>query len=164
MQINHIAQFDIAMTLLPLLQKTPNSRLVVQSSEFHRIHSISDLQFASVQELNKDIGPSNLYARTKLAQVLFIQALIRRKQRGELGFDRNPDAGPWLLASHPGAVSTDQPEQAVDAYGILGKIGVTAIRPFMKDPESQGCRPALFAATSSQIVTDQLQGAYVSVF
>ena len=36
MQVNVISQHILAMTLLPLLLKTPDSRLVFQSSEFHR--------------------------------------------------------------------------------------------------------------------------------
>lgn len=59
-QVNHIAQFHLIMTLLPLLQKTTNSRLIVQSSEFHRLHMIKNLAFGSVEELNTDIGPQNL--------------------------------------------------------------------------------------------------------
>lgn len=162
-QVNHIAQFHLIMTLLPLLQKTTNSRLIVQSSEFHRLHMIKNLAFGSVEELNTDIGPQNLYARSKLAQILFIRALLRRKNQGVLGFDAgNNEPGPWLIATHPGGVSTDQPKQAEQAYGLLGQIGVAAIRPFLKDPMSQGCRPALFAATSMDVVTDQLQGVYVS--
>lgn len=125
---------------------------------------IKNLAFGSVDELNTDIGPQNLYARSKLAQILFIRALLRRKNQGVLGFDAgNNEAGPWLIATHPGGVSTDQPKQAEQAYGLLGQIGVAAIRPFLKDPMSQGCRPALFAATSMDVVTDQLQGVYVSV-
>ena len=113
--------------------------------------------------LNTDIGPSNLYARTKLAQVLYITSLVERKSKGELGFDSSSDSSPWLLAVHPGGVATDQPKQAEDAYGTLGKIGVAAVKPMMKDPVDEGCRPALFAATSEDVTKEKLQGAYVSL-
>lgn len=59
-------------------------------------------------------------------------------------------------------MNTDQQEQAVDAYGKLGKIGVAAVRPFLKDPTDEGCRPALFAAASEDIVKEGIQGQYVS--
>jgi len=159
MQVNHISQFHLTMILLPLLQKTSESRLVHQSSEYHRF--ISTLEFDSVEELNTDIGPSHLYARTKLAQILFIRALAQRKAKGELGFDRDDKVGPWLIATHPGGVVTDQQDQAVEAYGTLGKLGVKAVRPFMKDPVDEGCRPVLFAATSEDVVRDQIQGQYI---
>ena len=112
--------------------------------------------------MNTDIGASNLYARSKLAQILFIQALVRRKQQGQLGFDASAATGPWLIATHPGGVSTDQQNQAVEAYGVMGKIGVAAVRPFLKDPTDEGCRPALFAATSQDVAKEHLQGVYVS--
>lgn len=162
MQVNHISQFHLAQILLPILQKTPNSRLVLQSSDLHR-GSNGDAKFESVAELNKDIGPMKLYNRTKLAQVLYILALKERKAKGQLGFDPSETTGPFLIATHPGGVETDQQKQAEDAYGVLGKIGVAAVKPFMKDPIEEGCRPALFAATSEDVVKDKVQGAYVSI-
>lgn len=158
MQVNHIAQFHLAQTLLPLLQKTENSRLVCQSSDLHR--ECRDVQFASLQELNQDIGAMKLYSRTKLAQVLYVRGLAQLKSKGKLGF--SPHGGPWINATHPGGIQTDQQKQAVDAYGTLGKIGVAAVKPLLGDPVNQGCKPALFAATSEDIVKHQVQGEYVS--
>jgi WW domain-containing oxidoreductase len=102
-----------------------------------------------------------LYNRSKLAQVLYIRALADRKEKGQLGFDADAKTGPFMNAVHPGGVQTDQQKQAVDAYGVLGKIGVEAVKPFMKDPVAEGCRPALFAATSEDIVKETIQGQYV---
>ncbi|KAL4939415.1 hypothetical protein BDV06DRAFT_198934 [Aspergillus oleicola] len=160
MQVNHISQFHLFRILLPLLQKTPNSRLVLQSSEMHR--AISDVKFESLSELNTDIGATKLYNRTKLAQVLTIRALAERKSKGQLGFDTNKQTGPWMNATHPGAVSTDQQKQAEDAYGTIGTIGVAVVRPFMKDPVDQGCRAALFATTGEDVVREGVQGQYIS--
>ena len=160
MQVNHIAQFHLAMILLPILQKTPNSRLVLQSSELHR--PISDVKFESLAELNRDIGPTKLYNRTKLAQILFMQALCRRAERGELGFKGANETGPWIISVHPGGVLTDQQGQAIEAYGTMAKLGVAAMKPLLKDPVEGGCRPALFAATHEDVVKDKLQGKYVS--
>jgi len=150
MQVNHFAQAHLALTLLSLLQKTPNSRLVFQSSENHRA-APSSVKFASIEEINQDIGPSFLYNRTKLAQILFVQELVKRY----------PQTPPFINATHPGAVSTDQPKQAEEAYGALGKVGVAIVRPFMTDPVKQGCRSALFAATSEDVVEDKLHGKYI---
>lgn len=159
MQVNHIAQFHLVRILLPLLQKTPDSRITLQSSDFHRF--ISDVEFKSVDELNQDIGPMKLYARTKLAQILFIHALAERKEKGELGFNSDATVGPWMNATHPGGVKTDQQKQAVDAYGTLGKIGVAAVKPLLKDPVDEGCRPALFATSSDAVAREHIQGQYV---
>lgn len=150
------------MMLWPNLQATPNSRLVLQSSDLHRACP-SSTNFTSVDEINTDIGPTYLYNRTKLAQVLTVRAIARRMEENQPGFQSPKETGPWVLAVHPGGVNTDQPEQAVDAYGTKGKIGVKAVRPFMKDPVDEGCRPALFAATSEDIVKEKIQGQYVSI-
>lgn len=158
MQVNVFAQHHIAMILLPLLTQTPDSRLVLQSSDLHR-GATSDTKFESLTEINQDIGPMRLYNRTKLAQILLVRAMVRRKERGELGL--KPGSAPWINATHPGAVKTDQQDQAVDAYGTLGKIGVKAVRPFMKEPVDEGCRSALFAATSGDVVKEGIDGKYI---
>ena len=49
----------------------------------------------------------------------------------------------------------------MDAYGTKGKLGVKAVRPFLKDPIDDGCRSALFAATAEEVATEKLQGVYV---
>lgn len=151
----------LALTLLPNLQSTPNSRLVVQSSELHR-SPLSSTQFASLDEINTDLGPNSTYSRSKLAQILFVRALVRRMFNNEPGFQSAKYDGPWINATHPGVVATDQHQQAQEAYGMPGKIGIAAMKPFMKGPVDQGCRSALFAATSEDVVKDKIQGQYVS--
>lgn len=158
MQVNVVAQHHLTMLLLPALIATPGSRLVLQSSEFHRLGT-GGVEFRDLEEVNRDIGPSKLYARSKLAQVLLVQAMVRRKREGKLGFEAG--GPPFINATHPGAVSTDQPEQAVDAYGVAGKLGVKAVRPFMKDPIDEGCRAALFAVASEDVVGDGVDGGYI---
>lgn len=166
MQVNHISQFHLAMALLPILQKTPESRLALQSSSLHQpVNSVgedSKVAFESLAELNRDIGPANLYNRTKFAQILFVKALQRRKKAAQLGF-RGGDTGeaPWTNATHPGAVKTDQQDQAVEAYGTLGKIGVAVVRPFFKDPMDEGCRSMLFAATSPAVIEEDIWGEWI---
>ncbi|OSS48278.1 hypothetical protein B5807_07598 [Epicoccum nigrum] len=160
MQVNHFAQAHLMLSLLPILQKTPDSRLVAQSSDMHRPAS-SDIKFASVEEINQDIGAMQLYNRTKLAQVVFFHELVLRIKAGQFGQVTSNTAPPWINATHPGGVVTDQQDQAVEAYGTIGKIGVAVARPLMKDPVKQGCRPALFAATHPDIVKEQVQGRYI---
>lgn len=82
---------------------------------------------------------------------------------GALGFAKKDGKENLLYvnATHPGAVSTDQQEQAVEAYGTLGKVGVMATRPFMADPVKQGCRSALFAATGDEVVQERTVGEYI---
>jgi len=160
-QVNWLSQLHLFLKLLPVLKKTPGSRVVFQASENHRIAS-SSTKFADEEEINTDIGPTLLYNRSKLAQVLGMLAIQRRMQAGG---DATVDAAAsdkiYVNATHPGAVNTDQPEQAVEAYGTLGKIGATLIRPFMSDPVKTGCRSALFAATSPEVEEQGITGKYI---
>lgn len=160
MQVNLFSQAHLTLTLLPVLQKTQDSRIVFQSSDLHR-GSKSEWKFESIAEINQDIGPTFLYNRTKLAEIVFLRELYIRIKAGQFGQVTGTQGLPWINATHPGGVSTDQPKQAEEAYGTLGKIGVAAVRPFMKDPVTNGCRPALFAATSSDIVKQQIQNSYI---
>jgi NAD(P)-dependent dehydrogenase (short-subunit alcohol dehydrogenase family) len=160
MQVNVFAQHQLAMMLLPKLLKTPDSRLVFQSSEFHRMLT-SNPSFESLAEVNKDIGASPLYARSKLAQVLLMRYMHKLKSQGDNKFDLKAGQAPWINATHPGAVVTDQQEQAIEAYGTMGKLGVKAVRPFMKDPIDEGCRSALFAATGTEVGTQPIDGEYI---
>lgn len=130
------------------------------SSDMHRAAAPSTT-FATLDEMNKDIGAALLYNRTKLGQIVFLRELYLRIKSGQFGQVTGSQGLPWINATHPGAVSTDQPKQAEEAYGTLGKIGVVAVRPLMKDPVAQGCRSALFAATSPDVVSEQIQNSYI---
>ncbi|OQV05940.1 hypothetical protein CLAIMM_10592 [Cladophialophora immunda] len=157
-QVNHLSQFLLLLKLLPRLQNTPGSRVVFESSELHR-GAEANVQFKNEAEINQDIGPTKLYNRTKLAQILTTRALQRRIDGGQLGF--GPGQNVYVNAVHPGAVATDQPLQAEEAYGKLGVVGHKLVRPFMSDPVAQGCRSALYAATSQEIEEKGITGQYI---
>ncbi|KAI8941953.1 hypothetical protein NX059_000065 [Plenodomus lindquistii] len=160
MQVNVFSQAHLTLTLLPVLQKTQDSRIVHQSSDLHRATK-TEWKFESISEINQDIGAAFLYNRTKLAQILFLRQLYARIKAGQFGPVTGTTGLPYINATHPGGVSTDQQKQAEEAYGTLGTIGVAVVRPFMKDPVSQGCRPAVFAATSDDVVKEQIQNSYI---
>lgn len=132
---------------------------MLESSDLHRF-APNDVHFADEAELNRDIGPLNLYSRSKLAQVLVVCALQRRQESGRLGFDGS-DAKVYINAVHPGAVETDQPKQGEEAYGMPGVLAHMLLKPFLKDPVKSGCRSALFAATSEEVVERGISGCYI---
>lgn len=160
MQVNLFAQAHLTMTLLPVLQKTTDSRIVYQSSDLHK-GGKSDMKFESIEEMNQDIGAMLLYNRTKLSQILFLRELYRRIKDGQFGPVSGTTGLPWMNCTHPGGIKTDQQAQAEEAYGTLGKVGVAVVKPFLKDPVDQGCRSALFAATSPDIAKEQIQNSYI---
>ncbi|RPA96058.1 NAD(P)-binding protein [Choiromyces venosus 120613-1] len=156
-QINHLAQMHLILTLLPNIiatsKETRDARIVLQSSDLHKLSP--NVNFASLEEINKDIGPAYLYNRSKLAQILFVRRLAAMLQTDPNATDV------FVNATHPGAVSTPQQDQAEEAYGVAGKIAVAATRPFMKDPVTEGCLPALYAATSPEIKEQRITGQYI---
>lgn len=160
-QVNWLSQLHLALILLPLLKKTPGGRIVFQSSDLHR-GAESKSEFASLDEINTDIGPMKLYNRSKLAQVLGMLVIQRRMQAGgDKAVQASAHDKIYVNATHPGGVETPQQDQAVDAYGKPAKVAVALIRPLMKDPVKSGCKSALYAAASSEVEEKGITGKYI---
>ncbi|KAF2966399.1 hypothetical protein GQX73_g7189 [Xylaria multiplex] len=64
----------------------------------------------------------------------YCTALLQGAWRASL----SPDQAVWANDTHPGSVVTGQQDQAVEAYGTLGNIGVKAVRLFLKNPVDEG--------------------------
>lgn len=101
--VNFLGQFYATNQLWPLLRKTSKMpgasapRVVFESSEMHRT-APSDVKFASLDEINTDIGPTHLYGRSKLAMILATHGLhdkVIKKNNDHI----------YVAAVHPGAVS-----------------------------------------------------------
>lgn len=170
-QINMLAQLHLALILLPTLQATAATtkipaRTMMMSSELHRWVPRSTT-FASVEELTKNIGPSYLYGRSKLAQLLIVRELARRLDEGRLGsspYDASSGgARPVLVnATHPGGVLTGQPRQLDIAYGFIGKILRWIFSPLFVDPITMGCRSGVFSVTGMELYEGTgIHGQYI---
>lgn len=77
MQFNVFAQAHLTLMLLPVLQKTTDSRIVHQSSDLHK-GATSSMKFESIDKIDQDIGAMLLYNRTKPAHILFLRQLYSR--------------------------------------------------------------------------------------
>ena len=136
----------VALTshLLPLLKKTasPSSivRVVNQSSNLHE-QAPSDTKFASLEELNRDLGPNALYARAKLAVLLYSRYLARNLA------DSDPDI--LVNATHPGIVETKMSVEDIhEPYPVMGYVNSVLLNPLKKDI-FQGCVSTMYAATKT---------------
>ena len=136
----------VALTshLLPLLKKTasPSStvRIVNLSSNLHE-KAPSDTKFASLEELNHDLGPNALYARSKLAMLLYSRYLARNLA----------DSDPNILvnATHPGVVETKMSVDDIhEPYPVMGYVNSVILNPLKKDI-FQGCVSTMYAATKT---------------
>jgi NAD(P)-dependent dehydrogenase (short-subunit alcohol dehydrogenase family) len=90
--VNHLAPFLLTAELLPLLEASAPSRVVVVASGTHRGASLDlrDLQMARAWDAY------DAYARSKLANVLFARALARRLDPARVTAN----------ALHPGVIAT----------------------------------------------------------
>jgi NAD(P)-dependent dehydrogenase (short-subunit alcohol dehydrogenase family) len=129
MAVNHFGHAILTSHLLPLLKKTATGENVVrvtnQSSNLHE-STPKDTKFASLDELNTDLGPNGQYARSKLAAILFSRYLARHLSK------ENPRI--LVNATHPGIVDTDMSRNDIhEPYPLLGYGMSVAMAPFKKD-------------------------------
>lgn len=124
---NHLGHFALAGHLLPLLQRTPGSRLVVVSSGAQNFGKID------FEDLNWERRPYRAwpaYCQSKLANSLFALELQRRLTA----------AGSHVLvtAAHPGFTATDLQRTAAL---------VRLLNPLLAMKPADGALPTLRAAT-----------------
>ncbi|MDA8018734.1 MAG: oxidoreductase [Thermoanaerobaculia bacterium] len=128
--VNHLGHFALTGALLPLLQQTESSRVVVVSSTAAvqaAIH-FDDLQFET-----RGYAPWPAYGQSKLANQLFARELQRRL--------RAVGSSVLVTAAHPGWTVTDLQRTSSFARCLSPVFG-------MKPP--QGALPTLRAATDPE--------------
>ena len=148
MAINHFGHVVLTAQLLPLLKKTASSlqegekvRIVNLGSNLHE-NAPKDTKFASLEELNQDLGPQPLYGRTKLATILFSKYLARHVSSSHPSILSN--------ATHPGIVETRQSTEHIhEAFPIAGYAMSVGMAPFKKT-QFEGCVSTMFAATKTE--------------
>lgn len=132
---NHLGHFALTGLLLPLLKKTPQSRVVSLSSIAHRGASID---FDNLDG-SKGYKGMKFYGQSKLANLLFAKELDNRLKEHGL---------PTIsLACHPGISSTN-----------LFKIGKREAPGYLKalmkvffQPAEMGALPTIYAATEPSL-------------
>ena len=151
MASNHFGHVVLTSHLLPLLKETAKKgdkvRIVCTSSNLHE-QTPSDTQFASIDELNTDLGPQPQYGRSKLAALLYAKYLARHLTSQH----------PNILANaiHPGIVETRQSTEHIhEAFPLGGYAMSVGLAPFKKT-QFEGAVSTMYAAT----VTEQ-SGQYI---
>lgn len=139
---NHIGHVVLTSHLLPVLKATTDAghtvRIVNLASSLHEAVP-TNTAFASVDELQKDLGPNAQYGRSKLATLLYAKYLARHLTI----------AHPNILANatHPGIVDTAQTNVHIhEPYPLLGYGMSVGLKPFRKS-QFEGCVSTMYAAT-----------------
>ena len=138
--VNHMGHFALVKGLMPLLGKTPGTRVICLTSTAHKL---ADIRWDDIQFTSGDYDKWQAYGQSKTANALFANALSRRlKPTGGLAF-----------AVHPGGIFTPLqrhlPKEEMVALGWIEEDGSpTALaKEGFKTPE-QGCSNTLWGATS----------------
>lgn len=136
--VNYLGHFLLTSLLLPLLQAAPAPRVVQLSSLAHRSGRID------FDDLNgeRDYDPWRAYRQSKLAMLLFSQAL-----------QRHSDARGWELvsvAAHPGLSRTALFEHGVRSRALVGSL-FRLLMPLISQSAADGARPVLHAATADEV-------------
>ena len=132
---NHLGHFALTGLLLPLLRRTPDSRIISLSSIAHRGASI----YFNNLDGAKGYKGMKFYGQSKLATLLFAKELdLRLKQHGIPVIS---------LACHPGISSTN-----LFKFGKKETPGYlkTLMRLFLQ-PAEMGALPTIYAATEKNL-------------
>lgn len=145
MALNHMGHVILTSHLLPIMKKTASEgntvRIVNLSSNAHQA-TPSDTKFASLEELNQDLGPNAQYGRSKLAGLLYSRYLAKHLTKSH----------PKILANatHPGFVETKMSNQDIhEPYPLGGYAMSVGMKPFKKD-NFMGVVSTMFAATVTE--------------
>ncbi|MFC0269132.1 oxidoreductase [Kushneria aurantia] len=134
--VNYLGHFLLTSELLPLLTAAGAPRVVQLSSLAHRGGRID---FDDLQG-EKGYDPWRAYRQSKLAMLLFSQALQQHSDAESWGLDS--------LAAHPGLARTALFEHGVRSRALVGALFRLTL-PIMTQSAAEGARPILHAATAS---------------
>ncbi len=130
--VNHLAYFLLTILLMDRLKACESARIVNVASNAHKR---SRLDFDDLHAV-RGFEPYSVYARSKLANILFSRALARRLE----------GTGVTVNCLHPGVVRTDLVREGTHflaiAFRLLGRFYLT--------PE-KGAETSIFLASSPEV-------------
>ncbi|TVY49644.1 putative oxidoreductase bli-4, mitochondrial [Lachnellula occidentalis] len=145
MAVNHFGHVILTSHLLPVLKSTAEKgntvRLVGLGSNAHQ-GTPSDCKFASLEELNQDLGPNGQYGRSKLAVMLYHRYLAKHLTSSHSKILSN--------SVHPGFVDTKMSQDDIhEPYPVAGYAMSVGMKPFKKS-QWEGATSALYCATKTE--------------
>jgi NAD(P)-dependent dehydrogenase (short-subunit alcohol dehydrogenase family) len=140
--LNHLSYFLLTCRLLPLLQKSPQARIINVSSDAHR--QPKGIQFEDIQ-FKRKYRVFSAYAQSKLANVLFTYELARRLEGTALSVN----------ALHPGFVKT----QLYRHFGLMTPL-VNLLADVFGKNAVEGAQTSIYLASSPEVAG--ITGKYFS--
>ncbi|HAS43226.1 MAG TPA: short-chain dehydrogenase [Microscillaceae bacterium] len=137
---NHIGHFVLTQQLLPVLENTPNARIVTLSSLVAKM-SKADIYWDDLQ-WEKSYDKMGAYAQSKLSNLMFALELDQRLKA--------TNSQVISLAAHPGYTATNLQQH----MGLTGKV----MNFLLAQKLEMGILPTLRAATDSEAKGGQYYG------
>lgn len=140
--VNYLGHFLLTSLLLPLLVASSRygraPRIVQLSSLAHRSGRID------FDDLNgeRDYDPWRAYRQSKLAMLLFAQALQKQSDRHGWGLSS--------LAAHPGLSRTALFDAGVKSRALVGQA-FKLVMPLISQSAAEGAKPTLHAALAGDV-------------
>jgi NAD(P)-dependent dehydrogenase (short-subunit alcohol dehydrogenase family) len=135
--VNHLGHFHLTSLLRERLEASAPSRVVVVSSDYHKA-APDGLDFDDLMHRRTFRG-WKVYARSKLANVLFVRALAKRLDGTRV----------TVNAAHPGMVRSSFGGDG-DLGNPIQRLGWGLLTPFMISPE-KGARTSVYLASSPEV-------------
>lgn len=129
--VNYVGHFLLTLLLLPLMDQ--GSRIVQVASGAHKW---GDIHFEDLT-MEKSFRPFKAYGQSKLANVLFAEALSRRLLPYKI----------TVNSCHPGAVGTSM---GINRETGFGKGIMKILKPFFRTPK-EGADTAVFLGTDPSV-------------
>ncbi|KXN68847.1 NAD(P)-binding protein [Conidiobolus coronatus NRRL 28638] len=149
LHVNHVGGFILTLSLLPIIEKADNARIINLSSEAHNFEKLH-----LPQDLNpspKDYNFMKEYSKSKLMNVLFTKELSKRLAHKNI----------IVAAVHPGFVNSNFARDSVEnpiLNFILNSLMFIFSGIFARSGE-EGAKTTVFTAIDDSVVTGEYYDA-----
>ncbi|KAG0081059.1 Retinol dehydrogenase 14 [Podila epicladia] len=143
--VNHLGHFVFTLALLDRLKESQPSRVVVVSSAAYTMLPAEGFDLSTINDESVGV-PMSRYGRSKLANILFANALARRLAGTQVRVN----------SLHPGVVDTSMSRKVI---GNMTDETVVALLPTVVSPE-EGALTQLYLATSPDVIKKDIRGRY----
>ncbi|KAF9379671.1 Retinol dehydrogenase 14 [Podila verticillata] len=147
--INHLGHFVLTTALLDCLKESQPSRVVVVSALLYDLLPEGGFDLDNIN--NDKIGdPLQRYGRSKLANILFANALARRLANEQV----------YVNSLHPGVVDTGMTHHFNDHRANMMASIMTQFAKFTSVTPAQGALTQLYLATSPEVANKDIRGRF----
>ncbi|KAJ1528210.1 hypothetical protein HK096_010372 [Nowakowskiella sp. JEL0078] len=144
---NHLGHFLFTTILLPVIERSAPSRIVIVSSDGHSSAPPEGILFDSINDKSA-LGSFNRYGQSKLANILFTKSLAERLEGKDV----------LVNAVHPGVSNINPADNSWANWFAL--VAGKFLAPYIANSPETGALTQLYVATSPEIREKNYRGQY----